>query len=404
MKFGISEMKKILFWLIYLGLAGASFLFVKETLEQYHEGVTYFQETKSVMSVRDIPTLTICFEDTESLEFGKHFTVENYKDQSKLLKEGKNVPKSDQSMSYDLFLKTMKVFQHVKETKRRCIAISPMTENRLKHQNLRPYMQLFDLRIIFNSSFSSDTKSSLYITSEENSYGVTGQKWFEGEVKEYPLKFGRNHYINVQVKELQHLPDRCHKQPFYVCLADKISKNTSCSNSQCTTITLPTNTKFIDFDQCKTEEEHICKEKVLMSMVQQIQDKNDICNGNLEPPCTAKEYMLKDISEPKYIPGNPLGFHITIFFNPPHSSHGVRENRPLKTVYTERYILDELQVIGILGGTFGLMIGFSFMGSIESISEFAFGLIQRKKRSQQKMKSRKQTKHMDHMETQISNV
>ena len=89
-------------------------------------------------------------------------------------------------------------------------------------------------------------------------------------------------------------------------------------------------------------------------------------------------------------------FSYFCLFYPPLSSHGTRENRPLKTVYTERYILDELQLIGVLGGTFGLMIGFSFMGSIESISEFAFGLLQRKKRGQQHMKATKQKNHMEY--------
>ena len=96
MKYG----KEVLFWLIYLGLAGASFLFLQQTLKQYHEGVTYFQETKSMMSESDIPTLTICIEDKESLKYGKHFMVEN--SDSKLT-EGKNELKSDNGRSYDLF-------------------------------------------------------------------------------------------------------------------------------------------------------------------------------------------------------------------------------------------------------------------------------------------------------------
>lgn len=390
MKYG----KEVLFWLIYLGLAGASFLFLQQTLEHYHEGVTYFQETKSMMSEKDIPTLTICIEDKESLKFGKHFTVEN--SYSKLT-EGKNEIKSDTGRSYNLFLKTIKVNRQDEDRDRRsCIAISPMAGNRPKYPNLRPYMQLFDLRIIFNPPKGSDTKASLYITSEENSYGATFQKWFEGEVEPYALKYGHEHSINLQVKELHHLPHRCQKQPFYECLGDKISKNTTCSNSQCTTITLPTNTTFIDFDECKTREEHTCKENILMSLINEMLDKNAICNGNMEPPCTAKEYKLKDISEPKYIDGNCECFHIFVSFYPPLSSHGARENRPLKTVYTERYILDELQLIGILGGTFGLMIGFSFMGSIESISEFTFGLFQKKKRGKQHKKSRRQTNHLSH--------
>ena len=335
MKFGISELKKVLFWLIYLGLAGVSFLFVQQTLKQYSEGVTYFQDTNSLMGVKDVPTLTICMESKESLEFGKHFTVEN---SNLKLTKGKNEPKSDKGISHDLFLKTMKVYQHDEETKRRCITISPMTENGLEHPNLRPYMQAYDLEILFNESAIIDSvnlpeKANLYVTSEENAYGATFQKWYEGKVEQYVLKYKHEYHINLEVKEIRHHPDRCHDQPFYMCLANKISKDTTCSDSQCTTITLPTNTTFIDFDECKTQEESKCKENVLRSMVKEIEQKNEICNGNMEPPCAVKEYMLEEISAP-ILKSELQGFHILLFLFAPLSSHTNRITGTLRTLFT----------------------------------------------------------------------
>ena len=43
--------------------------------------------------------------------------------------------------------------------------------------------------------------------------------------------------------------------------------------------------------------------------------------------------------------------------------------KSVKTVNTEFYILDEFQLISQIGGTLGLMIGFSFWGSFASILE-----------------------------------
>ena len=144
----------------------------------------------------------------------------------------------------------------------------------------------------------------------------------------------------------------------------------------------PTNTRFADFDECKTEEEQSCKEKILTSLINGILfNKSDVCNGDLKPPCVVQEYLPKDYTAPVDINGLN-GFNFEVAFYPPLSSRSAIEFRPLKTIYTERYVLDELQLIGTVGGTFGLMIGFSFMGCIESISDFALGLIKREKRRQ----------------------
>ena len=45
---------------------------------------------------------------------------------------------------------------------------------------------------------------------------------------------------------------------------------------------------------------------------------------------------------------------------------------PVKTVFTEYYLMEWLDLIGIIGGTLGLMIGFSFMGSVTSIVDMIF--------------------------------
>ena len=100
---------------------------------------------------------------------------------------------------------------------------------------------------------------------------------------------------------------------------------------------------------------------------------DDVCKG--AKPCVVKEYFPKEVPFPAIPKGNET-FYINVRMNPPASSHGVRVTRPYKTIYEEQYMFNDLQLIGTLGGTLGLMIGFSFMGSIVSISEFASELIQ----------------------------
>ena len=56
-------------------------------------------------------------------------------------------------------------------------------------------------------------------------------------------------------------------------------------------------------------------------------------------------------------------------FGSQKSSRGFRTTykNPLKTIYTE-FSLDIFEVIGIVGGTLGLMVGFSFIGFVNSIT------------------------------------
>ena len=382
---GHALIKKILFWVIYLCLAGASLLFLEETLKQFNEGATYFQQTKSHMSVTDIPTLTFCFEDSNSFVFGENFTIElGTQNLNSIIPLNEGVNKIDQGIPHDIFLRTMKVRQFDAVTARICFKISPMTKKGPEHQNLMPNTVVFELMIHFYEDTQEERsnhpkppkKATLYITSEENAYGVTLLNWFEGEVEPYTLLQGNYNQINVQVKEIHHIPDHCQQQSYYLCLANKLSKATSCSNRTCSIITLPTNTTFIDVEECKDTEDFICNEDALLDL----HLNDDICKGT--KPCVVKEYFPKEVVPA--IPWRDEIFHILVYMVPPASSHGERVTRPHKTIYEEQYILSDLQLIGTFGGTLGLMIGFSFMGSIVSISEFASGLIQFIKRNRKR--------------------
>ena len=50
--------KDIIFWLIYLGLAGTSVLFVHQTLLDFWNSKTFFVTSTTPLGSLDIPTLT----------------------------------------------------------------------------------------------------------------------------------------------------------------------------------------------------------------------------------------------------------------------------------------------------------------------------------------------------------
>ena len=95
---------------------------------------------------------------------------------------------------------------------------------------------------------------------------------------------------------------------------------------------------------------------------------NNACKTEKEKTCTVKEYSWKDYSPPEKFEDLGIrseGYEFTLIMKSPESSHGLRTHTPQKQVLTEQYILDTKELIGIIGGTLGLMVGFSFMTGME---------------------------------------
>ena len=96
-------------------------------------------------------------------------------------------------------------------------------------------------------------------------------------------------------------------------------------------------------------------------------------------PCEVKEYTRQRAIAPVRTERN--GFRFEVFMGTATSLKG-RTLKPLKTVHEEHYLMDWLQVIGTIGGTMGMMTGFSFMGSITSITDLLAFLSNRLKNRQ----------------------
>ena len=116
---------------------------------------------------------------------------------------------------------------------------------------------------------------------------------------------------------------------------------------------------------------------------------DNACRGDTSISCVIKEYRVKDYELPK---GNGLnGYGVEIYMKPPTSS-GLTMNKAYKTILTEYYLLDAYALVGTIGGTLGLMIGFSFMGFITSITEFVMSMKTIHQKSNQNLQRAKKSK------------
>ena len=264
-------------------------------------------------------------------------------------------------------------------TSRKCVKVSPM-EKELDSEMLVSKNGTYKEEYKFFVEFSDKTvtEARLYVTSEDNAYGVVLEKWFDGKVEPYILKNQTWHFLGIELNEIHRLSPHCEKQSFYHCLAEKLAEDNTCPDPSCLPITLPSDTRDADYQQCNSTDSELCQDRFWSLFVDE-----DICKG---AKCFVSEYTAFDDLAPQKIHElNGLVFHI-FEMGSPISTGGERVGRasPYKTVNTEFYILDAYQLIGQIGGTLGLMIGFSFLGSVVSIMEsaiiFASWLRQKSKR------------------------
>ena len=66
-------------------------------------------------------------------------------------------------------------------------------------------------------------------------------------------------------------------------------------------------------------------------------------------------------------PFNPIndGYTLWLEFGSPHASLDLRTTRPVKFVIKEYFIINAMSLVGNIGGTLGMFVGFSFITTSE---------------------------------------
>ena len=212
---------------------------------------------------------------------------------------------------------------------------------------------------IWSSQNESLPNMLVYFTSEKNSYGVTQRIWNDGKVNNVDISGGNLMIIGLMVEK--HINLRCSDQSFYECVGSRISKSdlNNCS-IVCMPITFPNPTypvcpnyeKWYKIDNC-TECE--CNLEAINNIIDSIK-ANEECPRS----CSTIQYPLSDVADYTLNDKEKRNALVQYTFKEPLEVQ----------VYEEYVIFDTVGLIGSVGGTLGLFIGFSFSNVVTCLVKY----------------------------------
>ena len=356
---------------VYFGLVAVGLILVGGSLMAFWEEKTHLLMSTETVRGSDNPTLPICFFTKSEPQYGTDFSLWIAKNKSMAvyqvnqMLEGENeIPHTKLKHTgkpFHIAVKQMVLLQNSDTSgykySRICLKISPVEED------IDP-LQFGFLEFDLDIPPASDS-FTLYASTESNAYGAVFEKWYDGAV--YPIRLRRDkfHLLTIsKIRETRYLPQKSqNKLSYYQCLSLKLEHDLTCQSPSmtanlrrpCSSYSLPTLTKFNDLPECDNAELATCKSNALIAL----HNSEEVCKQDVEKFGIIKEFKIQE----KYIYNyheNILGFRI-LMYAPESPDHGLRISKLYKEVFTETPLIDSFQFIGTIGGTLGMMVGFSFL-------------------------------------------
>ena len=223
----------------------------------------------------------------------------------------------------------------------------------------RPYDPF--IRVNFSNKIPDKDIPSvdIYFTSEDNSHGMTMFQWKDGKRIMLTKLKGWN-LVEVQPKKIIKIKtNKCQNEAFYRCLhAQLMAKNYSLCPRKCMAISTFSNLPSHN-GMCQTVDEFKCALKVT---------QETYSTTSCLPSCTRINFDLQneyneDSMDPKAKYDVVLRYYIA----------------STKMESNEEYLIqDFVGMLGSIGGTLGMCIGFSFVGLSTFVMDYIQNIVQRK--------------------------
>ena len=338
---------KLIGWIAYISLVAISVWFTMGVLDKYARQETAIQQDKD--KIESHPTIAICRAvgfDTLEYQIQKHINITYTTYQSNglsvedevVLKMGENDLENSKDNVNLTLIHTLYSGP--------CLTIS--TNRKVDETDTE--IKIMDLEI----------NLSAFLTSDKNSYGVTRMDWRDGEVYKFEISRGIRKDLTLTVDKNINL--KCSEESFYQYVASNLSeKSFELCNNTCLMISLPNNPYPICPNWMERIKHYItdCNWNITRNLIQNITDNNEH-----QKTCITTQYYALS-KEGKSTSGEAIIRY--------------RFSLPLKTkVYEEYFIIDSIGLIGSVGGTLGVFIGFSFSNLIICTIEYIQSLMKKK--------------------------
>ena len=369
--------------ILYFTLLCSSLVFVTTMFQEYLDGASYIKISQAPITKDDIPVATICLSSNRKMKYGKDYKIQvqnvqvNQLNSSFLsLLEGQNNYQYNDSRT--IFLKELTVSDQEYLRKQSCLSMNM----KLNAEKWAPFLGtprfgVFIIDLSEEMRNSSTNNPTLYLTTQENSYGVVSNRWWNGRAEPFEITGGfRNIQIN-SIQKYENLPGTCSHDSFAQCAGSKIRKKHQCLENglTCAPVSLPRQNTINNYPICQSK-------KILMDCTNYLWSQLEHCLG--KKPCYVQEYNLQENKQwsgkdkeslskimDTYFNGTDINwtqdkrtYMFSISLGIPRWSRGRYTVELMKDVYREHLVWSLTSIIGNIGGYLGLCVGFSFNGFI----------------------------------------
>ena len=345
---------QVLIWLIHLILCGLSIFYSNEVWEKYATQETSYKrsiaETSKLESLAVVigfwplkkmenTTLSVQFQTFEQLRLGEDFSLTFGVTQYKKIAE--SIILENYGTNYSVAHSSIGSV-----TFQQCIS---------KWGNYyRISANIFGVRLPFEPfvrvNFSQEIplahlpNTDVYLSSEANSYGVTMYDWKDGDrVQSNKIKGSQIFTLQPLTINSMKSPFKCQDEAYYECFEAKMSKE---NFSECPTKCSAISTYSDLMPICQTKEEFECANEIALKI------QNDNSSQRCLPSCRIVNYSVKhtyseDTESDQAKRDIFIRYHV---------------EGPKMLELNEYVIYDFGAMLGSIGGTLGMFVGFSFAG------------------------------------------
>ena len=355
-----NKLFRVLYWTLYLGLCFISGWFVSGVFDNYVSRKTSFSQDEEIATKRPIITFNmyglsgekpVLYKNTRILYCPSYHY--EWSMQCKWLAFGEN----------EIFIKkingTEKVFfEHIESTS--SFRIIPLTN--LLVDNAKANINIYTLK--------AKLKIRVYmsLTSFDNSLGHIFRKNKDGERLNFQIDGNQFKQFSIKPESYKFLPEtsKCHQESYYDCLALELDKF-DFNQTSCTTKCIPgmfSYGKNYSTPFCQNLEDDTCARDIFNNIKYKIENNfTNIVNLRCKHACTILQYSGKEVAKIPVV----SEFSFADVYLGRYQFENV-DNK--MKVFNQYLIYDSMAMIGSVGGTFGMFIGFSMTGVISSIIEF----------------------------------